>query len=154
MANESKTRDCPFCKEEIKVDAIKCKHCGSSVAPEKPAHEGNCPYCKEKIHPEAIKCKHCKSNLSSRCNCEDRRDRETPMALMKSKPPFGRIRPDFGGMGFSEGNRCCCNYHDPIEFEPGRWIDSWTRVCVSCPAGDKCDCSPGGPYCIENRRFH
>ena len=63
MTNERKTCDCPYCKEEIKVDAIKCKHCGSSVEPKKPAHDGTCPYCKETIHPEAIKCKHCKSNL-------------------------------------------------------------------------------------------
>lgn len=70
MTEESKTRDCPYCKEEIRVDAIKCKHCGSSVAPEKPAHEGTCPYCKEQIHPEAIKCKHCKSDLRSPGNVE------------------------------------------------------------------------------------
>lgn len=63
MANERKTCDCPYCKEEIRVDAIKCKHCGSSVAPEKLAHEGTCPYCKEQIHPQAIKCKHCQSDL-------------------------------------------------------------------------------------------
>ena len=65
MNTESKTHNCPLCKEEIKSDAIKCKHCGSSIAPEKPAHEGTCPYCKEKIHPDAIKCKHCKSDLRS-----------------------------------------------------------------------------------------
>ena len=68
MNDRSKTRNCPLCKEEINPEAIKCKHCGSSVAPEKAPHEGTCPYCKEEIHPEAIKCKHCKSNLTSEAN--------------------------------------------------------------------------------------
>lgn len=63
MSNINKTRNCPFCKEEIKTDAIKCKHCHSFIAPEKPLHDGTCPYCKEQIHNEAIKCKHCGSNL-------------------------------------------------------------------------------------------
>jgi len=61
--NGNKTRDCPYCKEAILSGAIKCKHCGSSVAAEAPAHKGVCPYCKEKINPEAVKCKHCKSML-------------------------------------------------------------------------------------------
>lgn len=63
MATESKTRNCPYCREEIKADAVRCKHCRSAVAPEKPAHGGTCPYCKEAIHPEAIKCKHCGSSV-------------------------------------------------------------------------------------------
>src|SRR4051794_6011985 len=58
-------RECPFCKEAIKPDATKCKHCGSMLADAIPQHHGTCPYCKEDIQPSAIKCKHCKSNLAS-----------------------------------------------------------------------------------------
>ena len=59
MQEKVTSRPCPYCKEEIKPDAIRCKHCRSSVPPEKPPHGGICPYCKEAIHAEAIKCKHC-----------------------------------------------------------------------------------------------
>ena len=78
MNTESNSRDCPYCKEEIKAEAIKCKHCGSSVAPERPSHGGTCPYCKEQIQPEAIRCKHCKSDLRAPqddhrgCGCQGR----------------------------------------------------------------------------------
>lgn len=64
MATESKTRSCPYCKETIHADAVKCKHCGSRLAPAGPTHGGTCPYCKEEIHPDATKCKHCKSVLT------------------------------------------------------------------------------------------
>jgi hypothetical protein len=70
MAGESNIRRCPFCKEEIRADAIRCKHCRSSIAPEQPAHQGTCPYCKEAIHPEAIKCKHCGSAVGPSQGCE------------------------------------------------------------------------------------
>src|SRR5918999_2386561 len=64
MAGDSKdTRECPYCKEEVKAEAILCKHCGSRLTPEKPSHGGTCPYCKESINPEATKCKHCRSSL-------------------------------------------------------------------------------------------
>ena len=56
---DQETRECPFCKEEINAEAIKCKHCRSSVTPKAPSHGGICPYCKEEIKPDAIKCKHC-----------------------------------------------------------------------------------------------
>jgi hypothetical protein len=63
MASEPGMRQCPFCKEEIKADAVKCKHCRSRVVPEIPAHGGVCPFCKEEINPDGIKCKHCGSNV-------------------------------------------------------------------------------------------
>ena len=61
MATKNELRQCPYCKEEIKADALKCKHCRSALEPEAPAHGGTCPLCKESIQVDAIKCKHCGS---------------------------------------------------------------------------------------------
>jgi hypothetical protein len=58
---EASTKECDFCKEEIRADAIRCKHCGSVVGSPGPTHGGTCPYCKEEINADAIKCKHCGS---------------------------------------------------------------------------------------------
>ena len=55
--------ECPFCREEVKAEAVKCKHCGSALPQSTPGHEGICPWCKEEIHPEAVKCKHCRTML-------------------------------------------------------------------------------------------
>lgn len=38
-------KTCPHCAEEIKDDAIKCKHCGSSVAPDPILGLPPCPSC-------------------------------------------------------------------------------------------------------------
>jgi len=32
---ESQTKQCPFCDESIKKEAIKCKHCGTSLNEDK-----------------------------------------------------------------------------------------------------------------------
>lgn len=31
QAKNSETKKCPFCAEMIKVEAVKCKHCGSNI---------------------------------------------------------------------------------------------------------------------------
>lgn len=64
-------RQCPFCKEAIHADAVKCKFCGSQVEPTRLDHGGTCPFCKESINPQALICKHCRSHLgpSKACSC-------------------------------------------------------------------------------------
>src|SRR6187200_2888578 len=44
---DAETRACPFCKEEVKTAAIRCKHCLSDIPPTTPDHGGVCPFCKE-----------------------------------------------------------------------------------------------------------
>jgi hypothetical protein len=60
---ERATRPCPLCKEAVKAEALRCKHCLGVIMPA-PTHQGICPYCKESIHVEAIRCQHCQTDLS------------------------------------------------------------------------------------------
>jgi hypothetical protein len=58
------TEKCPVCKGEIKIGAIKCKHCQTvlnelSAVPLSASTTKPCPLCQKPIQPEAIKCKHC-----------------------------------------------------------------------------------------------
>jgi hypothetical protein len=60
---ESETRACPYCKEEVKAAAVRCKHCLADIVPTRPDHGGVCPLCREEIKADAIRCKHCKATL-------------------------------------------------------------------------------------------
>jgi len=118
MSTENRENVCPYCKEEIKEDAIKCKHCHSNLTPTKPSHEGICPYCKEEIKEDAIKCKHCHSNLiqSMKSGCEDEYTFNRIPYDVGEMPTFGRsassassslsrgfFKPSFGGWQRIEG---------------------------------------------------
>jgi hypothetical protein len=96
MATEVETRECPYCKEEIRADALKCKYCRSTVKPIILAHGGTCPYCKEAIKPDAIKCKHCGSMVdgSAECGCGDGNDQSNTIFYTPSTAHL------FGNLGF------------------------------------------------------
>jgi hypothetical protein len=78
VSDEPAPRQCPYCKEEVKAGAVRCRHCHAAITPAVPAHGGVCPFCREPIHPEAIRCKHCHANLGPAgggdCGCARRRD--------------------------------------------------------------------------------
>lgn len=93
MAAADETRQCPYCKEQIKSEAIKCKHCGSRIEPARPDHGGTCPLCKESINPEAVVCKHCKSNLQDAKECACSHEHSMRMGLSLGPGIFTASRP-------------------------------------------------------------
>jgi hypothetical protein len=102
----SETRPCPFCKEEVKADAIRCKHCLAMIPPEKPDHKGVCPFCKEKINPEATRCMHCKANLGPAgldAPLQTRSGRSLGLRTPKPPPAALRLRR---GPGVHRASEC------------------------------------------------
>jgi hypothetical protein len=133
-------RECPYCKEEIKKDAIKCKHCHSMVALAHPEHNGTCPFCKENVKPDAIKCRHCGSQITGGINDEKRScDCCQPPSIIASA-----LRDNQGSTGYS-GNDC---YYDCRDHMEGRG---------ESPAGAKyvCEsiCQISMPFASQLARF-
>lgn len=74
MTDQESTRECPFCRETVKAQATRCRHCRATIPPARPEHGGICPYCKEDIKPEAIRCRYCQSDLVAAgqdCGCAE-----------------------------------------------------------------------------------
>jgi len=68
------TKSCPFCSEEIKTVAKKCKHCGKYLDQKQNIVQvltpefKDCPACGEEIKFIAKKCKHCGELLNESSN--------------------------------------------------------------------------------------
>ena len=59
MTEEQKTKQCPFCGNEIFENAQKCRHCGKWLNEQKQI----CPYCLKEIPLNAKKCSFCGSSV-------------------------------------------------------------------------------------------
>jgi len=90
---ESKTQECPFCKEEVKAAAVRCKHCLADITAARPDHGGTCPLCQEKIKADAIRCKHCKAALVPGAGVVLARARR-PAFIARRRPADRRIGLD------------------------------------------------------------
>lgn len=137
---ESDTRQCPFCKEEIKAAAVRCKHCLAAIEPTRAGHEGICPFCKEEINVEAIRCLHCKADLAPtgrRLRRVPRRRMSAPAAFMSREVrPRQTLRPRSADPG-------CPDYDVD---EDGTWcfLESSEHYCIY----ELCDPAPTSPYPI------
>jgi hypothetical protein len=133
MTTEITNHVCPYCKEEIKPDAIKCKHCHSELPATTPSHEGECPYCKEEIKADAIKCKHCKSNLTSLggtdCECQNRSCDEISTILRQHR---------IGNTSISSGDlKCALEYLDCLDSILARQPGMCEALQTACRVGER-----------------
>lgn len=77
------TRHCPFCAEEIKINAKVCKHCNNKL-------EKHCINCSEVIKGEATACKHCGHNQNRNVNVSStEKSRSTAIILALFTGGFG-----------------------------------------------------------------
>lgn len=146
MSEPQETRECPYCKEEIKAEAIKCKHCGSGVTPERPGHEGICPFCKEQIHPEATRCKHCKSTLNA--------DKDTDCGCGEGAGFPRELDALTGASGWDLPEPRSSGVLTYISSMTGDWggFDRWGVDTVGCVGVEVCRwvCAPGPSYpCVR-----
>lgn len=57
MSDKEEIKKCPFCAEDIKKDAVKCKHCGEYLMEKQPQEiiekgKVKCPFCDSIIIPQ------------------------------------------------------------------------------------------------------
>jgi hypothetical protein len=133
MATNTDVRKCPYCKEEIKLDAIRCKHCRASIASEKPAHGGTCPYCKESIHPEAIRCKHCGSDVgpTSKAGCENCARSTTVGTEVDMTSGAGPMWSGDGDSVIARSGCGPCELNGGVSLASGRFTLTGTRTCCT-----------------------
>ncbi|HTT29490.1 MAG TPA: hypothetical protein VMG37_13835 [Solirubrobacteraceae bacterium] len=135
------TRECPYCKEEVLAEAVRCKHCHASIPAVRPDHHGVCPYCKESIHPDAVRCKHCHADLvpSRMCGC----GQATPARMTRAV-----------ASGASGGRQRKTLMRAAGHFDPVREPEQYPDPAPGCAATDKdedglwCFIEASEHYCI------
>jgi hypothetical protein len=139
MDEDAEQRECPFCKESIKANAVKCRYCGSQLPRMAVDHNGVCPFCKEDIKPGAIKCRYCHSRLG-------------PLPSIRGVPlPAQRSQSDCGCSGGRySARRARVVYASPSRdwwdcvdycFLENLGDDAATDMCIAYRCGD----APGPP---------
>ncbi len=60
---------CPYCKEFIKVNAVKCKHCGSDLLDSHvKLRAKNCTYCGKRLDKKDEYCENCGQKVNDENN--------------------------------------------------------------------------------------